>query len=94
MRNTYLSNYYFKLKQRRGAKKAIVALARKILVVIYHLLKNKEVYNEMKFELSKQKQEELRIKKLNTVAKKLGFLLVPAEDFALIEQKTLCADRK
>ncbi len=29
MRNTYLSNYYWKLKQRRGSKKAIIALVTK-----------------------------------------------------------------
>jgi len=39
MRNTYLSNWYWKVKQRRGGKKAVVALARKLLVIIYNLLK-------------------------------------------------------
>jgi hypothetical protein len=46
MRDSYLSKFYWKIKQRRGAKKAIVALARKILVIIYNLLKHGDVYNE------------------------------------------------
>jgi len=79
MRNTYLSNYYYKLKHRRGTKKAVVALARKLLVIIYHILKNKDVYNEEKFEISKQKQEALRLKRITTEAKKLGFYLVSLE---------------
>jgi hypothetical protein len=77
MRNTYLSNFYWKTKQRRGAKKAVVALARKILVIVYHLLKNGDVYDENKFELTKQKQELLRVKRISMEARKLGYCLMP-----------------
>jgi transposase len=35
----YLSGYYRRLKQRTDAKRAIVALARKLLVIIYAMLK-------------------------------------------------------
>ena len=77
MRDTYLSKFYWKIKQRRGAKKAIIALARKILVIIYQILKTRDVYNEDKFEVAKQKQESLRLKKIASDAKKLGFELVP-----------------
>jgi hypothetical protein len=58
-------------------KKAIIALARKILVIIYHLLKNHSVYDETRFEAVKQKQETHRLKKLSADAQKLGFNLVP-----------------
>jgi hypothetical protein len=57
MRDTYLSKYYWKIKQRRGAKKAVIALARKILVIVYNLIKHGSVYDEAKFEVAKQKQE-------------------------------------
>lgn len=33
-RNTYLSAWYWRIKQKKGARKAIVALARKLLVII------------------------------------------------------------
>ena len=65
------------MKQKRGAKKAIIALARKILVIVYHLLKNRDVYDESKFEAAKQKQESSRLKKIKSDARKLGFDLVP-----------------
>jgi hypothetical protein len=91
MRNTYLSNYYFKTKQRRGSKKAIVALSRKILVIIYHLLKNKDVYNEEKFELSKQKQESLRLKRITNEAKKMGYLLMPADVLHEYDISSFCS---
>ena len=77
MRNTYLSKFYWKLKQRRGAKKAIIALARKILVIVYHILKNHTIYDESKFEAAKKKQESSRIKKIKADARKLGFELIP-----------------
>jgi hypothetical protein len=80
MRNTYLSNYYWKLKQRRGSKKAIIALARKIMVIIYNILKNNEVFSEEKFQIAKDKQEIFRIKKLISDAKKLGFELVNTKE--------------
>ena len=77
MRDCYLSKFYWKIKQRRGAKKAIVALARKILVIVYQLLKNQDVYNEIKFEAAKQRQDNFRLKKVTADAKKFGFELVP-----------------
>jgi len=80
VRETHLSKSYHKIKQRRGAKKAIIALSRKILVIIYHLLKNKDVYNEQKFDLIKQKQETLRMKRISSEARKLGYCLVPLEE--------------
>jgi hypothetical protein len=76
MRNTYLSKFYWKIKQRRGAKKAIIALARKILVILFHMLKTNVAYDEQKFEIAKQKQEHFRFKKIQAEAKKFGFELV------------------
>ena len=38
--SSYLSDYYYRIKVRRGSGKAIIALARKFLNVIYHTLKN------------------------------------------------------
>jgi len=82
MRNTYLSKFYWKVKQRRGAKKAVIALSRKILVIVYHLLKSNSVYDEMRFESAKHKQEIFKVKKIQLEAKKLGFILVPTETAA------------
>ena len=38
-------NKYLQPKKRHGHKKAIIAITRKLLVAIYHVLKNDEVYN-------------------------------------------------
>lgn len=76
MRQTYLSKWYWKVKQRRGGKKAVVALARKLLVIIYNLLINDVDYNEQCFEVVKTKQEQFRVKKIITEARKLGLEVI------------------
>ena len=42
----YLSNYYDRIKARRGSGKAIIALARKFLGVIYNTLKNDWIWED------------------------------------------------
>mgnify|MGYP001225482070 CR=1 FL=1 len=40
-----LCRKFNKISKRRGKKRAIIAIARKILVAIYHILKTGEVFN-------------------------------------------------
>jgi hypothetical protein len=42
----YLANYYARLKAARGTGKAIIALARKFLGIIYRTLKNGWVFED------------------------------------------------
>ena len=44
-----IRNKYLNIKKRRGHKKAIIAIARKLLTAIYHMLKNQEVYQAQLF---------------------------------------------
>ncbi|WP_227764392.1 IS110 family transposase [Zhaonella formicivorans] len=82
IRQSYLSSWYWKIKQRRGAKKALVALARKVLVIIYNLLKNDADYDETSFEKAKQKQEKFRVKRIIAEAKKLGLEVIEPHEVA------------
>ena len=43
--SSYYANKYNVLSKRRGKKRAIIAIARKILVAIYHMLSTGEVFN-------------------------------------------------
>ena len=43
--NSYYAKKYEKLSKRRGKKRAIIAIARKILVAIYHMFETGEVWN-------------------------------------------------
>jgi len=55
---TYLGALYRRLSKRLGSKKAIVALAHRILVIIYNLLKEKEPYQERGETFVQQREHE------------------------------------
>jgi len=46
-KGTYLRDKFFRLKARRGYKRATVAVAHKILVATYHMLSQQVCYNEL-----------------------------------------------
>lgn len=60
----YLSTWYWRLKQRTDAKRAFVALARKLLVIIYAMLKAKRAYDEQKFIERKEAVDQKRVKRM------------------------------
>ena len=69
----YLSGWYWRLKQRTGSKKAVVALARKILVIIYTMLKTNEPYNEERFLERKKISEQKKVKRMVNELSRLGY---------------------
>jgi transposase len=46
-KGTYLAAFYHRIARRRGKKRAILAVAHKVLVIIYHVLKTKKPYAEL-----------------------------------------------
>jgi transposase len=46
-KNTYLSAQYHRLVRRLGKKKALIAVAHSMLVIIYHILSRKEHFHEL-----------------------------------------------
>lgn len=44
--SNYLKQFYEKIKRKRGAAKAIIATAKKLLSVVYHTLKNQWVFED------------------------------------------------
>ena len=47
VKRSYLSSLFHRLKGRRGAKRAIVAVAHHMLTAIYHMLSNHEPYQDL-----------------------------------------------
>ncbi len=45
-RNSRLKRFFLKVQAKKGTKKAAVALARKVLCILHHLLINREMYEE------------------------------------------------
>jgi hypothetical protein len=46
-RDNYLSAFYHRMARRHGKQKAIMALAHKVLVIIYHILRTKQPYTDL-----------------------------------------------
>jgi transposase len=46
-KDSYLSALYRRLAKRRGSKRAVVAVAHALLVIIYHMLKTKTAYKDL-----------------------------------------------
>ena len=74
-RDSYLSKWYWKLKQRKGAKKAIIALGRKLLVMIYAMLKKGTSYDEDYFEQRRKQLENNRVPRMVSELHRLGYQL-------------------
>ena len=72
-RNTYLSAWYWRIKQKKGAKKAIVALARKLLVIIYTMLKQGTLFDESCFETRRKHCEQKQLSRYIRELEKHGY---------------------
>ena len=72
-RNTYLSAWYWRIKQKKGAKKAIVALARKLLVIIYTMLKQGTLFDESCFETRRKNCEQKQLSRYIRELEKHGY---------------------
>lgn len=72
-KRTYLSAHYKRIVRRRGKKRAIIAVGHTMLVIIYHIIKNKLPYNELGDEyfnkMDKEKLAQAMVKRLE----KLGY---------------------
>ena len=70
---TYLKAKYHQLKSRRGAKKAAMAIAHKLLKIVWHLLSNPEArYRELGEGYADKRREEQVIKNLTRRLEALG----------------------
>ena len=72
-RNTYLSAWYWRIKQKKGARKAIVALARKLLVIIYTMLKQGTNFDENCFEVRRKNCEQKQLSRYIRELEKHGY---------------------
>ena len=72
-KNTYLAAQYHRLAARRGAKRAIVAVAHTILVIIYHLLTRQEPYRELGSNYFDERKRDSVTNRLVRRLEKLGY---------------------
>lgn len=71
-------NKYLQLKRRRGHKKAIIAIARRLLVALYHILLKSVAYDASLYHVPelKQTKRKLTIKEAVLFAQRQGFQII------------------
>jgi len=74
---SYYKEKYYRLKSRRGAKKAIVATAHTILKAIFHIIKFGKTFKEPGEDFFVKRNKAKKLYSLQKQSEKLGFKLVP-----------------
>ncbi len=77
-KGSFYKDKYYRLKARRGAKKAIVAVAHRILKAIYFIIKHGAVYKELGGEYLEERRQKKKMSFLIRQAKAMGYELTPA----------------
>lgn len=72
-KGTYASALYKRLARRRGKGRAIVAVARSLLVSIYHMLTRGETYQDLGSDYFQQRRKENHVEYLTKQLQKLGY---------------------
>ena len=78
--NTALGAFFRRMKSRLGAPKAITAVAHKLAVIIFNMLKNGTEYIESGQDYYEEQYKDRILKNLRNKAKSLGFELVSVQD--------------
>lgn len=76
-KGSYFKDKYYRLKARRGAKRAIMAIAHRILLGIYHVIKDGVEFRDLGEDYLTQRNKSQKLSHLRKQAQSLGFNLVP-----------------
>ena len=74
-----LGAFYRRMRTKLGAPKAIVAAAHKLARIIYNMLQNQTEYDDIGAQKYNEIFKERRMKYLNRVAKKYGYIMTPVD---------------
>ncbi len=77
VKGSYYKDKYYRLKARRGAKRAIIAIAHKILKAIYYIIKDGKEFHELGEGYLDRRNEKVQLFRLKKMAEQYGFDLVP-----------------
>jgi len=76
-KGSYFKDKYYRLKARRGAKKAIVAIAHRILLGIYHVIKDGVEFRDLGADYLTRRNTSQKMSYLRKQAQLMGYDLVP-----------------
>jgi transposase len=72
-KGTYLASVYRRLVARRGVKKAIMAVAHRIVIAIYHMLSKREPYHDLGATYHDERSQQRLIQQLQRRVEALGY---------------------
>jgi len=72
-KDTYLNSQYHRIAARRGKNRAVVAVGHSILVICYHMIKNRTRYQDLGAEFFHRRNEEALVKQSIRRLENLGY---------------------
>lgn len=72
-KGSYYGSQYRRIAARRGAKKALIAVAHSLAVAVYHMLKNKVAYQELGADFFDRRNPASLLRRLSKRIENLGF---------------------
>lgn len=75
--DTFLGDYFRRMKARMGTPKAMTATAHKLARIVYHLVTTQQEYDAAIFQQQEQRRRQQKSARLYAQARELGFQLVP-----------------
>ena len=76
---TFLGDYFRRMKARLGPPKAITAVAHKLARIVYHMITRQQEYDTTIFQEQERRLQDRKRNRLRAQARELGFQLVPVE---------------
>jgi transposase len=76
---SFLGDYFRRMKARMGTPKAMTAAAHKLARIVYHMVTKQQEYDTTVFQDQERRTQERKRAKLHAQAKELGLQLVPVE---------------
>ena len=76
-KGSYFKDKYYRLKARRGARKAIVAIAHRILLGVYHVIKDGVEFRDLGEDYLTRRNKSQKMSYLRKQAQLMGYDLVP-----------------
>lgn len=75
--DTFLGDYFRRMKARMGVPKAMTATAHKLARIVYHMVTTRQEYDATIFQQQEQRRRQQKSTRLFAQARELGFHLVP-----------------
>jgi hypothetical protein len=88
VKGSYLAKVYRRLVKRRGVKKAIMAVAHRIVIIIYHMLSKREPYRDYDSTARDERLQQRQVRELRRKIETLGYTVQIAPKPSEPEQTT------